>query len=172
MRVVGLILALVVLMAGIGSNLSAMIDPPSAIIVLGFTLGALLLGGSDIPLMLRGISPAALAPDELAASAKGWKMARFHSLAAGAAGSIIGWIIMLQNLDDPGAIGPGMAISLLTVMYGLFLAFVVCLPLQANIAKRLPDSEDGSVTVTAVLAALLSVFVAIASFGILLTTLD
>ena len=170
MRILGLILALVVLMVGIGSNLSAMIDPPSAIIVVGFTLGALLLSGCDLSLMVRAISPDNLSPDELATSARGWKLARFYSLAGGVIGSVIGWSIILANMDDPAAIGPGMAISLLTVLYGLLLAFVLFLPLQVHICRRLPAYQDGTITTTAVMAAVMTVFVTMASFGVLLAS--
>lgn len=87
MRAVGFILAVVVLMVGIGSNLDAMIDPPSLIIVLGFVVGALILSGQSIPLMLKAIRPAGMAPADLAAAARAWKLARFYSLAGGDAGN-------------------------------------------------------------------------------------
>ena len=40
---------------------------------------------------------------------------------AGAIGTMIGMIIMLGNLQDKAAIGPAMAISLLTILYGLLI---------------------------------------------------
>ena len=52
MPIVGFLLAIALLVVGSGSNLAAMIDPPSFLIVFGFTLGALLMSGADIPLML------------------------------------------------------------------------------------------------------------------------
>ena len=35
----------------------------------------------------------------------------------GLLGSLLGWVAMLQNISDPKAIGPAMAISFLTVLY-------------------------------------------------------
>lgn len=86
-------------------------------------------------------------------------------------GTAIGWIIMLKNLDDPAAIGPGLAISLLTVLYGMMLAFMVCLPLQTHISRDLPGAADGSIAGTAVMATLLTVFVSLATAGVLAGTL-
>ena len=40
---------------------------------------------------------------------------------AGAIGTMIGFVIMLGNLQDQAAIGPAMAISLLTILYGLLI---------------------------------------------------
>ncbi|MEE3337761.1 MAG: hypothetical protein VX255_15350, partial [Candidatus Latescibacterota bacterium] len=110
MPIVGFLLAIALLMVGIGPNLGAMINPPSFLIVFGFTLGALLMSGSDIPLMLRGINAGSLTPAEASRAAAGWKTARMAGLAAGGLGTITGWIIILKNLDDPVAIGPGMVI--------------------------------------------------------------
>ena len=172
MRIVGFVLIGVFLMVGIGSNLAAMIDPPSLIIVLGFTTGVLLISGSQLGAMLRGISPGSLNAEEAAAAADGWRSARFGSLAAGAVGTMIGWIIMLKNLDDPAAIGPGMAISLLTLMYGLLIAFALSLPLQAHIEKQADIPRDSSVSATAVFAILISIFCGVATFGALFLSIS
>jgi len=48
--------------------------------------------------------------------------------AFGMIGTLIGLIIMLGNMDDPSAIGPGMAVALITTLYGAILANLVCLP--------------------------------------------
>lgn len=45
--------------------------------------------------------------------------------AFGMIGTLIGLVIMLKNMDDPAAIGPGMAIALLTTMYGAIMANVL-----------------------------------------------
>ncbi len=50
--------------------------------------------------------------------------------AAGLSGFLLGLVIMLKNMDDPVAIGPGMAVSLLTTIYGLILAEFIFSPLQ------------------------------------------
>ncbi|THB69969.1 MAG: flagellar motor protein PomA, partial [Gammaproteobacteria bacterium] len=53
--------------------------------------------------------------------------------AMGMIGTLIGLVQMLSNMDDPKAIGPAMAVALLTTLYGAFIANVLALP----IAKKL-----------------------------------
>jgi hypothetical protein len=43
---------------------------------------------------------------------------------------------MLRILDDPAAIGPGMAVALLTTFYGAVLAFLVFGPIAEKLAAR------------------------------------
>ena len=48
--------------------------------------------------------------------------------AFGMVGTLMGLIIMLGNMDDPKAIGPGMAVALITTLYGAVVANLFCLP--------------------------------------------
>ena len=44
-------------------------------------------------------------------------------------------------MDDPKAIGPAMAVALLTTLYGAFLANVICLPIVAKLTNRLNEEK-------------------------------
>lgn len=54
--------------------------------------------------------------------------------AFGMIGTLLGLVIMLGNMDDPASIGPGMAVALLTTLYGAVLANVVFLPMSEKLA--------------------------------------
>lgn len=56
--------------------------------------------------------------------------------AMGMIGTLIGLVIMLQNLSDPSAIGPAMAVALLTTFYGAVLANVFAIPVKNKIEFR------------------------------------
>ena len=56
--------------------------------------------------------------------------------AMGMIGTLIGLVAMLSNMDDPKAIGPAMAVALLTTLYGAFLANVIAIPIQAKLENR------------------------------------
>ena len=56
-------------------------------------------------------------------------------------GTLIGLVNMLQNLSDPSAIGPAMAVALLTTMYGSVLANWLCTP----VATKLKVNNDAEV---------------------------
>lgn len=61
------------------------------------------------------------------------QMGRFAP-AFGMIGTLLGLVIMLGNMDDPSSIGPGMAVALLTTLYGAVLAYVVFLPISEKLA--------------------------------------
>ncbi|QEG23376.1 motility protein A [Mariniblastus fucicola] len=56
--------------------------------------------------------------------------------AFGMIGTLIGLVQMLQSLDDPSKIGGGMAVALLTTLYGAVVANVVCIPLAGKLEAR------------------------------------
>ncbi|UTF59351.1 flagellar motor protein PomA [Gilvimarinus sp. DA14] len=56
--------------------------------------------------------------------------------AMGMIGTLIGLVAMLANMDDPKAIGPAMAVALLTTLYGAMLANAVFLPIADKLKLR------------------------------------
>ncbi|MBK5935528.1 flagellar motor protein PomA [Halorhodospira halophila] len=56
--------------------------------------------------------------------------------AFGMIGTLVGLVQMLGNLEDPEAIGPGMAVALLTTLYGALFAQLVALPIADNLEVR------------------------------------
>ncbi|MBQ6734007.1 MAG: motility protein A [Lachnospiraceae bacterium] len=57
----------------------------------------------------------------------------------GMIGTLIGLVNMLQNMDDPSAIGPAMAVALLTTFYGSLIANWICFPASTKLKKRNDD---------------------------------
>ena len=53
--------------------------------------------------------------------------------AFGMIGTLVGLVIMLKNMDDPSAIGPGMALALLTTLYGAILSNILFQPIGAKL---------------------------------------
>ncbi|MGK2286776.1 motility protein A [Pedomonas sp. V897] len=62
--------------------------------------------------------------------------------ALGLIGTLIGLVDMLGKLDEPSALGPGMAVALLTTLYGAVLAHVVLLPLAARIESHVAAERN------------------------------
>ncbi len=54
--------------------------------------------------------------------------------AFGMIGTLIGLVMMLSQLDDPSAIGPGMSVALLTTLYGSLMANLIFLPMAGKLA--------------------------------------
>ncbi len=61
--------------------------------------------------------------------------------AMGMIGTLIGLVAMLANMDDPKAIGPAMAVALLTTLYGAMVATMLSLPMADKLTLR-KDEED------------------------------
>jgi len=53
--------------------------------------------------------------------------------AMGMIGTLIGLVLMLGNMADPKAIGPAMAVALLTTLYGAFIANVLFMPMLVKL---------------------------------------
>jgi chemotaxis protein MotA len=56
--------------------------------------------------------------------------------AFGMLGTLIGLIQMLGNLDDPSALGPGMAVALVTTFYGSVLANMISIPISKKLVQN------------------------------------
>lgn len=56
--------------------------------------------------------------------------------AMGMIGTLIGLVAMLANMDDPKAIGPAMAVALLTTLYGAVIANGMCGPIADKLKLR------------------------------------
>ncbi len=61
--------------------------------------------------------------------------------AMGMIGTLIGLVQMLQTLSDPSAIGPSMAVALLTTFYGAVMAFVIFNPIAEKLEDRTKNEE-------------------------------
>lgn len=68
-----------------------------------------------------------------------------YAPAFGMIGTLLGLVQMLVSLDNPSQIGSGMAVAILTTLYGALIANVFCLPaagkLRVRTAKELLTKE-------------------------------
>ena len=53
----------------------------------------------------------------------------------GMLGTLVGLVILLQNLDDPSMIGPAMALALITTLYGSLFANVIFAPAKKKLVS-------------------------------------
>ena len=54
----------------------------------------------------------------------------------GMIGTLVGLVNMLQAMDDPSALGPNMAVALITTLYGSLLANWVCAPVSSKLKEN------------------------------------
>jgi len=205
--ILGILIAFGLVVSAIGSGLSSFIDPPSMLIVIGGTVGVLLVGyplnkclgvigvimktfmykldkGSEVIAKLVELAQTVRKDGILALEsevgsienefmAKGLQMAidgqepaaieeilymemdkvaERHTLGAdmftalgtyapsmGMIGTLVGLVLMLQNMSDPSSIGPSMSIALLTTFYGALMANILFLPMSGKLKTRSKD---------------------------------
>ncbi len=61
--------------------------------------------------------------------------------AMGMIGTLIGLVQMLANLSDPNAIGPAMAVAILTTFYGAFFSNMLFIPLSIKLKAKSMQEE-------------------------------
>ena len=59
-----------------------------------------------------------------------------YAPALGMIGTLVGLVLMLQQMDDPSKIGPAMAVALLTTFYGAILANLIFNPIAGKLKER------------------------------------
>lgn len=74
--------------------------------------------------------------------------------AMGLIGTLVGLVQMLAELDNPSAIGPAMALALLTTFYGAIMGTVILGPLAAKLER---NSNDEALTKNLILMAMTSI---------------
>lgn len=89
----------------------------------------LIVDGTD-PELVRAIMETELVSmdDRHKSNISFWENIATMGPAWGMIGTLIGLILMLNDMDDPSAIGPSMAVALVTTLYGSMIANWLCTP--------------------------------------------
>lgn len=119
------------------------VDTPSLLFVLGGGLGVTLISFTlkDIGDAFSCVFGEEGACGKLRQAAYFWFALIRNLLAVGALGTLIGNIQMLGNLEDPSNIGPAMAVSLITIFYGIFFSAVLPLPAYFIVHRLLANAS-------------------------------
>ena len=153
MRLVGLFIVLYITLSLPVSRIywTSRIFP--CFVVLVFSVGALLLGRSSIPTMVRAVFSGKATDEELTSASEDWDRARTYAMAAGCIGALAGLLHTVQGLVSsfegvaerglmPTVLCAGVAESLggtlaavSFLFFAVLLAYGIMLPLQ----KRLED---------------------------------
>ena len=104
-------------------NVATFMNVPSILIVWGLTFFGLLVSGRNIIAAGSALFDKHADEEQLYEASDTFMYAGRLSMASGWGGVLIGLVLMLAHLDDPAAIGPAMAICLLTALYGTILKY-------------------------------------------------
>ena len=133
MKSFGLIAAFGSLVAAMAmsSDVVLFLNAPSAIIVFAVGLGATLFahGTRGLGLLMQAVGGDVETEDAQEAADTALSASKAF-IGAGVLGFIVGVVAMLANLDDPSAIGPAVAVALLTVLYGCAMSTILWTPTE------------------------------------------
>jgi len=82
-----------------------------------------------------------IAEEEGNAGLKFWETWGGLCPTVGVLGAVLGLIHVMENLDNPAAIGPGIAVAFVATVYGVGYANVVCLPLAFKLKRYLQHEQ-------------------------------
>ncbi len=124
--------------AGLGA-IVLFINIPSAIIVVCPALALILAayGGKGLGLVFKAPFSRNMIKENIKNSVNVYKDLKLYLIVWGWVGMLMGLILIGANLEDLEALGPGLALAMMTVLYGYILAYVICYPIQ----RRLEQSE-------------------------------
>ena len=104
--------------------------------------GLQMLADGGEPETIRGILEVEMSMTETRelAAAKVWEGFGGYSPTIGIIGAVMGLIHVMNNLADPAALGPGIAVAFVATIYGVGLANLFFLP-TANKLKSIVNSQ-------------------------------
>ncbi len=70
-----------------------------------------------------------------------FRLAASLAPAFGLMGTLLGLILLLQNLSNPDTIGPAMGVAMTATFYGVILANVICTPWAAKLEAKKGDDK-------------------------------
>lgn len=169
----GGLLLLVIGWAAVGSGDHTMfIDTNSMILVLGITAAGLWMcyGPGAIVSSFRKTLLTKHTPSQTDLRQAVTILSSAYQLvwAAGLSGTLLGLVIMLSNMDDPAALGPGMAVALLATMYGLIFAEFIIGPIRNMLNSQITTTTHADQAAPSTMRSMLPFGVAIIMMVVLI----
>jgi chemotaxis protein MotA len=85
--------------------------------------------------------------EEQTAAAKLWEQFGGFAPTVGVLGAVLGLIHVMENLNDPGKLGPGIAVAFVATVYGVGSANLIALPLANKLKRKVALEKERKVLI-------------------------
>jgi hypothetical protein len=173
----GIIVGMILWAMSSGGSVGYFFDLPTSIFMGGFIIGGLWAcfgPGIAVQAIRNSITGRADSDPKVHATHLD-VMTRGYQFAwgGGIVGMLIGLVLMLQNMDDPSKIGPGMAVSLLCILYGAMIEELIFNVLHQGLFNGRNEGDEEHATPRSMIGlGFTSVIMALLLFFIVLTALS
>ena len=136
-RLIGALVMIVALFfgGGIAAEPEIFINISSIATTFGVILGGVMFSGRGIN-KLVSINWQHAESDDLIYAANTYRYMGTLGVAAGGIGTLIGVVLMLANMEDAAMVGMFLAISILTLFYGVVLKYLLFDPIAVRLEDR------------------------------------
>ena len=145
-KLIGLliILATLTLLLVLDGSPLMYIDVPSAVIMTGVLIGGAIFGyGNHIFSYVRNTNKDKLSSSELFATLDFYNYLTRLTLSAAMLSFLLASLLILANAADPSSIGPSIAVSLLTCLYGMVISYLIIQPIKQGVLyNSMSDSKQ------------------------------
>jgi flagellar motor component MotA len=119
-------------------NIAFYFDIPSLIMVVGtsFVLLASTYSFSEMGRAFKTAFSLDAGKEDCSQALAFFTAMRNYLILSGFTGVFLGLIAMLGNLGDASAIGTGMALALITVLYGIYFSLLIAFPMMWLVRKK------------------------------------
>lgn len=123
-----------------GRNIDAFLDFGSLLLTVGGTAALLLLsfGPAGFAQAWRALTTQAAEADAIVGR-RFFRMAATYSLGCGVLGALLGTVVVLTRITDPALLGPGLALALISQVYGVIQA-LTCYCLSVRLERSSPSA--------------------------------
>lgn len=135
-KLIGLIISLatLALVLLLGGSPNMYLDLPSATIMVGVFFGGAIFGyGNKIFSYIRSSKQQRISSSELFATLDFYNYLTRLTLYSGMLSFILATILLLAQSDDMKAIGPSIALSLMTCLYGTVISYLIIQPIKQGV---------------------------------------
>ena len=117
-------------------GLFTLLNPTSLLLISGVTCSILLSSRQNIGNMFSALFVSNATAKKLLEAAAAWRTIAAASLGVGTVLTLIGMVHMLMAMDEAAKLPSALANNMLTILYGLVIAFVVAMPIQSRLEQR------------------------------------